>query len=177
MRSELRLLAVAALTLAPAPGRAETIERVLAVVQERPVLLSEVRVVQLVRGLLPDQALEALIDERLMYEQASRLPQAAVTDAEVERGVAGLLAARPELATPLTPLDLARLVRRQASILKFVEFRLRPQVRLADDLPEAERAAQLRKGLDERIEAWVKDLRAGAEIRYNRETDDAGAGS
>ena len=55
-------------------------ERVLAVVDERPLLLSEVRAVEAVRGLGRPQALEASIDERLMFQEASRLPQAAVSD-------------------------------------------------------------------------------------------------
>ena len=174
MRSEgarrRRLLAALLLVLGPArwASPAEVIEAILAVVQERPILLSEVRVVQEVRGLAREPALEALIDERLMFEQAARLPQSAVSDAEVERGVAGLLAGKPTLAGRVTESDLRRLVRRQAAILKFVEFRFRPQVRLAEDLSPEARDAELRRALDERIEAWVKDLRAGAEIRYPR---------
>lgn len=174
MRSETarRARRLAAFLLAlglPRPASpAEVIEAILAVVQERPILLSEVRVVQEVRGLAREPALEALIDERLMFEQAARLPQGAVTEAEVDRGVQGLLASKPGLAATVTESDLRRLVRRQAAILKFVEFRFRPQVRVAADLPAEERDAEVRRALDERIEAWVKELRAGAEIRYPR---------
>jgi hypothetical protein len=149
-----------------APG--EVVEAILAVVQERPILLSEVRVIQEVRGLGREPALEALIDERLMFEQAGRLPQSAVSDVEVERGVAGILASKPALAGRVAEADLRRLVRRQAAILKFVELRFRPQVRVPDGLPAEERDAEVRRALDERIEAWVKELRAGAEIRYPR---------
>jgi hypothetical protein len=172
MRSEsarrARLLAAFLLALGPSrpASPAEVIEAILAVVQERPILLSEVRVVQEVRDLARAPALQALIDERLMFEQAARLPQSAVTDVEVDRGVAGLLASKPTLAGRVAEADLRRLVRRQAAILKFVEFRFRPQVRVADDLPAEERDAEVRRALDERIEAWVKELRAGAEIRY-----------
>ncbi len=173
MRSEsARRALLAAFLLALGPSRpaapAEVIEAILAVVQERPILLSEVRVIQEVRGLAREPALEALIDERLMFEQAARLPQSAVTDAELDRGVAGLFASRPTLAGRVAESDLRRLVRRQAAILKFVEFRFRPQVRVADDLPPEERDAEVRRALDERVEAWVKELRAGAEIRYPR---------
>ena len=158
------LVAPAALTAPPA----EVVERILAAVDDRPVLLSEVRVVEEVRGLAREQALEALIDERLMYEQAARLPQSVVSDEEVEGGVEGLLSARPALAGRVGEADLRRLVRRQAAILKFVEFRFRPQVRVPDGLPPGEREAQVRRALDERIEAWVEELRAGADVRYNR---------
>jgi hypothetical protein len=175
MRSEAarrtRLLAAFLLAVAlPRPASpAEVIEAILAVVQERPILLSEVRVVQEVRGLARDPALEALIDERLMFEQAARLPQSAVTEMEVDRGVKGLLASAPSLAGRVAESDLRRLVRRQAAILKFVEFRFRPQVRVAADLAAEERDAAVRRALDERIEAWVKELRAGADIRYPRD--------
>ena len=174
MRSErgrrARLLAAFLLALGPSrpASPAQVIESILAVVQERPILLSEVRVIQEVRGLAREPALEALIDERLMFEQAARLPQSAVTDVEVDRGVAGLLASKPALVGRVAESDLRRLVRRQAAILKFVEFRFRPQVRVADDLPPEDREADVRRALDERIEAWVKELRAGAEIRYPR---------
>ncbi|HSB62020.1 MAG TPA: hypothetical protein VLI67_09890 [Vicinamibacteria bacterium] len=177
MRSEARplprlraalLLAALAVLPAPAAPPAEVVERILAVVDDRPVLLSEVRVVEEVRGLSRAQALEALIDERLMFEQAARLPQGVVSDAEVKSGVEDLLAGRPALAGRVTEADLRRLVRRQAAILKFVEFRFRPQVRVPDGLPPEEREAEIRRALDERIEAWVEELRAGAEVRYNR---------
>ena len=173
MRSEsARRASVLAFLLALGPSRpaapAEVVEAILAVVQERPILLSEVRVIQEVRGLAREPALEALIDERLMFEQAARLPQSAVSDVEVDRGVAGLLASKPALAGRVMESDLRRLVRRQAAILKFVEFRFRPQVRVPDGLPAEERDAEVRRALDERIEAWVKELRAGAEIRYPR---------
>lgn len=171
MRSEARPLAAALVlfVLSGGPARAaEVLERILAVVEERPVLLSEVRVVGEVQGLAEERALEALIDERLMFEQAARLPQTAVSEDEVKRGVESLLVARPALASRVGPSDLRRLVRRQAVILNFVQLRFRPQVRVADQLPPDEREAAVRRALDERIEAWVKELRSGAEVRYNR---------
>ena len=167
-RASFLALFLLALGLSRPAAPAEVIEAILAVVQERPILLSEVRVVQEVRGLGREAALEALIDERLMFEQAGRLPLSAVSDVEVERGVAGILASKPALAGRVAEADLRRLVRRQAAILKFVELRFRPQVRVPDGLPAEERDAEVRRALDERIEAWVKELRAGAEIRYPR---------
>ena len=146
----------------------EVIERILAVVQDRPVLLSEVRVVQEVQGRSAEQALEALIDERLMFEQAARLPQSAVSEAEVDEQVAKLLADKPALGERAAVADLRRLVRREAAIVKFVEFRFRPQVRVAEDLPPERREEEVRRALDQRIEAWVKELRAQAEVRYNK---------
>ncbi|SRR5260370_430208 len=167
MRSEALIALVVLASLRPA-GAGEVMERILAVVQDRPVLLSEVRVVQEVRGLSAEQALEALIDERLMFEQAARLPQTVVREAEVEAELAKLQAARPALAGRVAEADLRRLVRRQAAILKFVELRFRPQVRVAEDLPPERRDEEVRRALDQRIEAWVKELRAQAEVRYNK---------
>src|SRR5207247_1978053 len=91
-------------------------------------------------------------------------------------------------ASVLPESDLRRVVRRQAAILRYVEYRFRPQVQVADasvqdaydkeygaraDAPSFEAAApEIRRQLgdrelDEKIEAWIKELRAGAEIRYN----------
>ncbi len=168
MRSRAQV-ALVLLTASLRPAAAgEVIERILAVVQDRPVLLSEVRVVQEVRGLSGEQALELLVDERLMFEQAARLPQSVVSEAEVDPEVAKLLATHPALAGRVAEADLRRLVRRQAAILKFVEFRFRPQVRVAEDLPPERRDEEVRRALDQRIEAWVKELRAQAEVRYNK---------
>jgi hypothetical protein len=165
------------------PG-ASTIESVVAVVDGRPLLLSDQRALEQVRGLPPPAALEALVDERLMQVEASRLPQAEVLPEEEQQATRELLERRPTLV-PVVPVpDLRRLVRRQLAILKYVEFRFRPQLRVSDDdvraaferdpsvgdsLEEAkERVRQRleRHALDERVEAWVKELRARAEVRY-----------
>jgi hypothetical protein len=73
-------------------------------------------------------------------------------------------------------------------ILKYVDLRFRPQVRVSDEVVReayedehagraeapafADAAGKIRdrlvgRDLDARIEGWVKELRAGAEIRYN----------
>lgn len=176
-------------TLALASGQGETtriVERVLAVVDERPMLLSEMEAVMAVRGLAPEAALEASIDERLMLQEASRLPQAAVSHEEAERALIALIEMRPELEAT-SRAGLLRLVRRQAVILRYVEFRFRPQIRITDEalraawsqdstmeaagrpfeeaVPEL-RARLERSALDERIEDWVKRLRDRADVRY-----------
>ncbi len=193
MRSSLFLLTA---LLAPGPGlageealrpRVSTLERVLAVVDERPLLLSDVRALQTVRGLAEGPALEAAIDERLMYLEASRLPQADVSPEDEERAFALLLETRPALRGSVPEPDLRRLLRRQLAVLKYVEFRFRPQVRVSDDEvrkaweeaqsgspegpaledeQEAIRARLERRALDERIEAWVTSLRNRADVRY-----------
>jgi len=173
-------------SVAAAPPSVTLLERVVAVVDERPLLLSDVQTLAAVRGLDAKAALDPAIDERLMYGEASRLAQAEVRTADVDEALASLLARQPELRERLPEADLRRLLRRQLAILRYVEFRFRPQVRITDeqvrkaweaeevgrpsglpleDATEAIRARLERRALDERIEAWVAELRARADVR------------
>jgi hypothetical protein len=185
MRSRLAAALLAA--FAPSAAPAQTVERIVAVVDDRPVLLSELRAHEAVRGLPEDKALEEAIDERLMNAEASRIAQAEVTAAEEDEALALLLEAHPALRAQVSEAELRRLLHRQLSILKYVEFRFRPQLRVSDeevrqawreeqagrpagpafeDEQDAIRARLERRALDERVEAWVKDLRARADVRY-----------
>jgi len=189
MRSRLAAAVAAALVpvAAPSPAQTQTVERIVAVVDDRPVLLSELRAHEAVAGLPEDKALEAAIDERLMNAEASRIPQAEVTPEEEDKALALLLQAHPALRTEVSEPELRRLLHRQLSILKYVEFRFRPQLRVSDeevrqawreeqagrpagpafeDEQDAIRARLERRALDERVEAWVKELRARADVRY-----------
>jgi hypothetical protein len=166
------------------PSSVTTIERIVAVVDGRPLLLSDERAMERVRGLSEPAALEAVIDERLMYLEASRLPQAAVLAEEEQRSAQELLERRPSLRDSVSAEDLRRIVRRQIAILKYVEFRFRPQLRVSDQDVRAafeadpaqgdswEAAKQgirerlERRALDERVENWVRELRARADVRY-----------
>jgi hypothetical protein len=172
---------------APPPARVETVERIVAVVEARPLLWSDVRALAAVRGLAEEPAREAAIDERLMHVEAARLPQADVSPEEEDRALALLALKRPALRGEVKEPDLRRLLRRQIAILKYVEFRFRPQVRVSDaevrkawddeqagraagpafeDEQESLRARLERRALDERIEAWVRELRQRADVRY-----------
>jgi hypothetical protein len=189
MRSErgaaLRRACVAGLLSLAASASAEVVERILAVVDGRPLMLSEVRALATVQGRALAEALEALIDERLMFQEAARLPGSAVSEAEEQSLYAELAARLPKAAVP--EADLRRLVRRQAAIVKYVEFRFRPHVRVEEQelrdafakqhgggeqadafaaaAPELRRRLAQR-ALDARIEEWVKELRESASIRY-----------
>src|SRR5687768_5348789 len=90
MRSRGTASIVLALAAAGAGAEPRIVEQVLAVVDGRPVLLSEVRLAQRVRGEEAGPALEALIDEHLMFAEAVRLPQAALTEAEEASALAAL---------------------------------------------------------------------------------------
>jgi hypothetical protein len=189
-----RLLVLVGALLATGSAAAETvvIERVLAVVDRRPVLLSEAEVVVALRGLERRVALDALIDELLMYTEAARYPHARATPEEEQAALASLTARRPE--SGLEDVDLRRVAHRQATILKYVGLRFRPLVRISDEQLRAEYATrypgpqgapgfeavaeELRvqlagRELDVRIEEWVRQLRAAVEIRYVDETADA----
>jgi|SRR6185436_9394672 len=187
MRSRAAAALLAGLLAAPGGAQGNVVERILAVVDGRPLLLSEVRVLERLRGLDRKAAVDALIDERLMFREASRLPEAVVSAEEEERAYRDL-AARVPASAGTTEDELRRLARRQTAILKYIDFRFRPQVRVEDAAVRAaweeERAARPETGtfeeadarlrarleaaeLDRRIELWVKELRAGADIRYN----------
>jgi hypothetical protein len=187
MRSRAAAVILGALLAAPGAAQGHVVERILAVVDGRPLLLSEVMVLQRLRGLERKAAVDALIDERLMFREAARLPEAVVSAEEEERAYRDL-AARLPAAAAASEDDLRRLARRQTAILKYIDFRFRPQVRVEeaavrsaweqdraarpDTPPFEEAAAGVRSRLeaaelDQRIEQWVKELRAGAEIRYN----------
>lgn len=195
MRSEARVaagprgcLALALILLAPPVPAADVRERILAVVDGRPVFLSEVRLRTRVAKIPGATALEELIDEVLMYQQAARMPQAALTPEEEERAYQDARAKLPEAGSG-DEADLRRLARRQGTILKYVAFRFRPQVQVTDDAVREAYAAQhggrpgapalddassaLREALTTaalgaRLEEWVKELRGAAAVRYVR---------
>jgi hypothetical protein len=182
-----RLAGMVAALAVPAASQGVLLERILAVVEGRPVLLSEVRVVQELRALPEKVALEALIDERLMLREAARLSQSAVSAEEEERALARLRETSAA-ARQAPEAELRRLVRRQTAILKYIDFRFRSQVSASEEdvsrayearwagqagappLEEVEPALRqtlLEAALDRRIETWVSELRASAQIRYN----------
>jgi hypothetical protein len=188
MRSRLRPLA-ALLLMAPAAA-AERVERVLAVVDEMPALLSETVALQRLKPFDREQALHALIDELLMLREASRLREAAPTREEEQRAYDSLVAKLEPAAAAADPDALRRIAWRQSVILKYIELRFRPQIRVdeaelqkayddqyagrPDAPPLLEVAKQLlerlqSQALDKRIEGWVAELRAAARIRLNPE--------
>jgi hypothetical protein len=184
MPSSLLLL----LLLAAPAGEPRVLDRVLAVVDGKPVLLSDVRVTEMLKGVTREQAVEANVDEKLMAQEAARVPQADPHQDELERAERALLQRWPESAGAAPMAALNDAARRQVRILKYVEFRFRAQARVEDaglreaydkevqgtpGAPSFDAAKDLlrerleRAALDEQVEAWVKSLRAAAEIRYN----------
>jgi len=184
--------ALGALLGSAGASRAEVIERILAIADGRPLMLSEVALLERVRGVPRAQALEALIDEALMFREASRLPTTLATAEDEGRAYASLCERLgPDTAGRLEG-RLRRLARRQTAILKYIAFRFGPQVRIADQAPRAAYDAEFagrpeppafeaveaqlrerlyRQALDETVEAWVRELRDAAEIRHNTDSE------
>jgi hypothetical protein len=179
-----------ALLLLALTSSAEVIERVLAVVDDTPVLLSETLLVQRLKQTDREPALQALIDETLMLREASRLREAAASAEEEQRAYESLLARLEPGAASADKDALRRIARRQTVILKYIELRFRPQLRVDDaellsayqeeyggrpDAPPFDaiskqlHARLTSRALDRRIEAWVAELRSGARIRSNPE--------
>lgn len=164
--------------------RMETIERVVAVVDEHPLLLSETRTLAAVRGLSEEAAVEAVVDEWLMHREASRMAQSDVSPEDERAALEQLYGREPRLHGRVPERELLRLLRRQIAILRYVELRFRPQVRVSDeevrkawaaeeaagpaleDAEQALRARLERRKLDERIESWIRELRARADVRH-----------
>jgi len=174
------------LLLLAAPAPSQVLERLLAVVGDTPVLLSEVALLERLRGLGREAALELAIDQRLMLAEAQRVAATSVTPAEEQQAYESLRERFPA-AGDESEAELRLLASRELRVLRYIEYRFRPLVRVDDagllrawalEHPEAPpparaeaealRARLESRDLDAKVEAWVAELRAAAEIRYNR---------
>jgi hypothetical protein len=192
MPSSATVLLAALLAQQPSvpPVEAVVVERVLAVVDRRPVLLSEVQLLERLRDLDRAAALDLLIDELLMYAEARRFPQARPSATEEQAARASLGRMQSEGANPD---ELGRVAYRQATILKYVGLRFLPLVRVGDEaalqayereygghadappfstVETAIRQRLTKQELDTRLEEWTRRLRESAAIDYpaGRET-------
>ena len=186
MRSRRRLFLSAFLLAFAAviPTLAGTVvERTLAFVNRRPILLSEVQLTRALLGLDEKEALERTIDEVMMFEEASRL----LSDAPPPDNLAAAMAALREIAGPEFPeAALKRKALAQIAIASYIDVRLRPLIRvddaevtkifnerLAKEVPPPSftvasveiRELLQRRALDQRIEEWVTSLRRREEVR------------
>lgn len=167
----------------PAASAGALVERTVAFVNKRPVLLSDVELTRTLLGIDGPEALEQTIDEVLMFEEASRLLSEPAAAETVESAVRAL---REKAGHGFTEAALRRKARVQLAIANYIQIRLRPLVRVDDAevrkvfndrlanaaLPEAfsviapEIREQLeRRALDQRIEEWVTSLRRREEVR------------
>lgn len=168
---------------APRVDAGVLVERTLAFVNKKPVLLSEVLLTKALLQIDDAVALERTIDESLMFDEASRL--LGVSPAEKDPDVA-LEILRGKAAPAFSDAALRRKAASQILIASYIELRLRPLVRVEDievrrlfdekalkdpTAPEFNhvetsiRESLERRALDRKIEEWVASLRQRAEIR------------
>lgn len=159
------------------------VEKTVAFVNKRPVLLSDVQLTQALLNLDEAPALERSIDESLMYEEAARLVREKPGEEAISAAITTL---REKAGTGFGEPALRRKALVQLAIASYIDLRLRPLVRVEDaevrkvfneklgQDAEAPPFSQVAPGirealegraLDARIEEWVADLRARADIR------------
>ena len=159
------------------------IERTMAFVHKRPVLLSDVELTRTLLKLDEAEAVERTIDEFLMFDEASRLITQSPAEEVVVRG-------RQDLQAKAGPgFSFAALRRKalvQLAIANYIDLRLRPQVRVEDAevrrvfnervvndpepppfnlVADAIRESLEQRSLDQKIEEWVASLRRREEVR------------
>lgn len=119
---------------------------------------------------LLSRKLEVMIDERLIAQEAARIPTAEITQEEIDKKRAELIRSfRSEAefrerigSVGLTPQKLDELLRQRILIDRFVEFRFRsfllvtaPEIQQEYDgafAPEMRRRGQIPPGLDQRLD-------------------------
>lgn len=159
------------------------IERAVAFVAKKPVLLSDVELAMALLKLDEAAAIESSIDERLMFEEASRLVSETPSDELVERAV---LVLRQKAGDRFTQAALRRKALVQLAIASYIDQRLRPQVRVEDAevrkafnesvvsdaqtsaftlVADAIRESLEQRALDQKIEEWVGSLRRREDVR------------
>ena len=192
----------------------EVLDRMIAVVNNSPIFQSDwelaLRCEALMDGRTPDsfndaekqQVFSRLVDQKLIQQQMKEYPGVPVTDEEARARLGEI---RKQLSYAdtdttwqqlldrdgLTQADVLDRIRLQIEILRFLDLRLRPLVRVdfrsvnqyyrdqylpelrrrgAKDVPIAEVSDKIREiltqqRLDEQIQAWMQTLREGSDIR------------
>ena len=161
----------------------EVIEKTLAFVNRKAVLMSDVALTRTLLGGSDASALERTIDEVLMSEEAARLVSDSLSDAEIAAATQNL---KEKTGAQFGAEALRRKAVVQLIISKYIDMRLRPLVRIDDAevrrvynerlaqdpfTPEFSTAAPAirevleRRALDQRIEEWIASLRRRDEVR------------
>lgn len=147
-------------------ARPQTIDKIVAIVNADPILWSDIlwQVAlapdgdpQKLDAELEDRVLQAIIDTRLLHQEAEKLPAISVTDAEIDRALAKLVAsfsseetfrARAQSAD-LTPDTIRDILKHRIEVEKYTDFRFRSFVVVRDD----EVAAYYEKELQPQMKA------------------------
>jgi hypothetical protein len=178
-----RLVVLALIAAAAAAIGGEVVERTVAFVNKKPVLLSDVMLTRALLQLDENEAIERSIDEVLMYDEASRLVSDPPSDGAVESAVKAL---REKAGLAFSDAALRRKAVTQLTISQYIDVRLRPLVRIDDDevrrkfneraasdplapafslVAPSIREALEKRALDEKIEEWVASLRRREAVR------------
>ena len=131
------------------------------------------------------QKLDTMIDQRLVQQEAARMPTADVTEAEVNKARAELVARFPSQAefrtrveaVGLTSEEVDQLIRQRILINKYIDFRFRSFVFISDEdiknyydqklAPDIRKQGQVPPAIDEvrdRIVDVLKQQRISEEI-------------
>lgn len=180
------ILALALMASALGAHRASAgtiVERTVAFVNKKPVLLSDVELTRALLKLDEKEATERAIDEVLMFEEASRMVTESLPEEAVSRAVLSL---KEKAGLEFSPAALRRKALVQLAIANYIELRLRPQVRVEDEavrqtfndrvakdpqtplfalVADAIRELLESRALDQKIEEWIALLRGREEIR------------
>lgn len=188
MRSSVRPWILAATLIASVPGARPAlagaiVERVVAFVNKKPVLLSDIELTRALLKLDEKEATERAIDEALMFDEASRIVTETMPEEEVARAVLSL---KEKAGSGFSEPALRRKALVQLAISNYIELRLRPQVRVEDEavrqvynerilnevqpppfdlVADAIRESLESRALDQKIEEWVASLRRREEVR------------
>jgi hypothetical protein len=159
------------------------LDRTVAFVAKKPVLLSDVELAMALLKIDEAAAIESSIDERLMFEEASRLVSETPKDELVASSV---LILRQKAGDRFTQAALRRKALVQLAISSYIDQRLRPQVRVEDAdvrkafneivvsdpqtqaftlVADTIRESLEQRALDQKIEEWVASLRRREEVR------------
>ena len=189
MRSSRPVLSHLLLTAALFPAAADIavagvlVERTVAFVNKKPVLLSDVGLTKALLQIPESDAIERTIEETLMYEEASRLTSGAPPEEEI---VSALLDLDQKGGRGFGRALLRRKALAQIAISKYIDLRLRPLVRIEDAevrrvfnekvlndprpptfsvAAPSIRAALEARSLDQKIEDWIASLRRRETVR------------
>lgn len=117
-----------------------------------------------------DRVLQAIIDTRLLHQEAEKLPTISVSDAEVDRALASLVSAFPSeesfraraQSAGLTPDIIRDILRHRIEVEKYTDFRFRSFVVVRDDEVKGYYERELLPAMKQRGEARsLEESRAG----------------
>lgn len=195
--------------------KTEVIDRLVAIVNSTPILQSDwevaLRCEAMMDGRTPEELSQAeqrdvfnrLVDQELVREQMRGFAITPVTDADVDARITEIRSQIPSVKTDaewkqllerdgIAERDVRERVRSQLEILRFLDARMRPLVRVeyraisqyyrehylpelqkrgAPTVPLSEVSDKIREiitqqRMDDQITAWLQTLREGADIRF-----------